>query len=79
MWMRGQALENLFEERLHVLGYTPIKSRRGRVTHVTSLHNPHTTACGKKCGGWVVTMALVDCIDCNVLVHEDCDEAETEE
>ena len=52
------------------LVYTPVRSRRSEVVHATSLHEPRKTACNKPCGGWIVALAVVGCVDCKAMLDK---------
>ena len=52
--------------------FTPVRSPRGRDkrVHATTLRTPNETACGTRCGGWIVAtrtrmgVPVLDCDDC---------------
>ena len=50
---------------------TPIRPRRGSVTHATSLETPSKTACGRRCSGWMISVEHVDCLDCKASMYGD--------
>ena len=40
--------------------YTPIRAPRGGRTHLTSMHAPGKTACGRSCNSWIVVGVAVE-------------------
>lgn len=52
--------------------WTPITPRSGRgLVHITSLTDPHRTACRLIAAGWMVALSPVSCQTCESIIHFD--------
>ncbi len=57
--------------------YTPVRPRRGRLVHATSLSGPNETSCGRKFEGWIAVAKPLTCRDCMMAVGLDVRPKET--
>lgn len=49
---------------MRAMPYTPVRARRGNLTHACAFRAPTKTACAKPCNGYAVSSDVVDCVDC---------------
>jgi hypothetical protein len=52
--------------------YTPIRARRGTLTHAITLAGASRTACGRACQGWLISARdKVSCRKCLVAMYSE--------